>query len=50
LKQVIDIFEEVRRHRLVVDQEPPVELRTELTRLQRELLDLLRIPRSDHTG
>jgi transposase len=48
-RRIIDIFEEVQRHRLVVGQEPPVELRTELTRLQRELLDLLGIPRSDYT-
>jgi transposase len=48
-RRIIDIFEEVQRHRLVVDQEPPLELRTELTRLQRELLDVLGIPRSDYT-
>jgi transposase len=48
-RRIIDIFAEVQRHRLVVAPEPPVELRTELTRLQRELLDLLGIPRSDYT-
>jgi transposase len=48
-RRIIDIFKEVQRHRLVVGQEPPIELRTELTRLQREFLDLPGIPRSDYT-
>jgi transposase len=42
-RRLIDLFEDVQRHRLVSGQEPPVEFTTELTRLQRRILRLLRI-------
>jgi hypothetical protein len=38
---VIDLFEDVQRHTLVVGEEPPVIFTTELTRVQRQLLRLL---------
>jgi transposase len=40
-RRVIDLFEDVQRHTLVVDEEPPVIFTTELTRVQRQLLRLL---------
>jgi transposase len=40
-RRVIDLFEDVQRHTLVVDAEPPVVFTTELTRVQRKILRLL---------
>jgi transposase len=40
-RRVIDLFEDVQRHTLVVGEEPPVIFTTELTRVQRQLLRLL---------
>jgi transposase len=40
-RRVIDLFEDVQRHTLVMGKEPPVEFTTELTRLQRKILRLL---------
>lgn len=40
-RRVIDLYEDVQRHRLVSGQGPPVEFTTELTRLQRRILRLL---------
>lgn len=40
-RRVIDLFEDVQRHTLVLSNEPPVEFMTELTRLQRRILRLL---------
>jgi hypothetical protein len=42
-RKVIDLFEDVQTHTLLVDKEPPVEFTTELTRLQRRILRLLRL-------
>ena len=39
--RVIDLFEDVQRHALVVGKKPPLVFTTELTRLQREILRLL---------
>ncbi len=38
--QLIELFENVQRHRLVVGKKPPVVLTTKLTRLQRRILGL----------
>jgi transposase len=40
-RRVIDLFEDMQRHTLVVGKEPPVEFTTELTRLQQRILRLL---------
>jgi transposase len=40
-RRVIDLFEDVQRHTLVLGKGPPVEFTTELTRLQRRILRLL---------
>jgi hypothetical protein len=40
-RRVIDLFEDVQRHTLVVGNGPPVEFTTDLTRLQRRILRLL---------
>jgi transposase len=39
--RLIEVFENVQRHRLVVGKEPPVEMTTKLSRLQRRILRLL---------
>ena len=40
-RRVIDEFEDVQRHTVVVGKKPPVVFTTELTPLQREILRLL---------
>ena len=40
-RRVIDLFEDVQRHALVVGKKPPLVFTTELTELQREILRLL---------
>jgi transposase len=40
-RRVIDLFEDVQRHALVVGKKPPLVFTTELTKLQREILRLL---------
>ena len=39
--QLIELFENVQRHCLVVGREPPVVMTTELSRLQRRIVRLL---------
>jgi transposase len=39
--RLIELFENVQRHRLIVDKEPPVVMTTKLSRLQRRILSLL---------
>jgi hypothetical protein len=39
--RLIEVFENVQRHRLVVGKKPPVEMTTRLSRLQRRILKLL---------
>ena len=43
-RRVIDLFEEVQRHELQVEGQPPVPFTTELSRLQRQILGLLGMP------
>jgi transposase len=43
-RRVIELFEEVQRHELSAGNRRPVVFSTELTRLQRKVLRLLRIP------
>jgi transposase len=43
-RRMIDLFESVQRHTLVQGKRPPEILVTDLTRLQRRLLKLLRLP------
>ena len=40
-RRVIDLFEEVQRHKLIVEGQTPVEFTTELSKLQRQILNLL---------
>jgi transposase len=42
-RRVIDLFEDIQQHTLVAGQEPPVVFTTELTRLQRKILRLLKM-------
>jgi transposase len=42
-RKVIDLFEDVQRHSLVAGKKPPVLFTTELTRLQRRILRLLKM-------
>ena len=39
--RLIEVFENVQRHRLVVGKKPPVDMTTKLSRLQRRILRLL---------
>ena len=39
--RLIEVFENIQRHRLVVGKKPPVEMTTRLSRLQRRILKLL---------
>ncbi len=39
--RLIEVFESVQRHTLLVGTKPPVVFTTELTRLQRQILSLL---------
>jgi hypothetical protein len=41
---VIDLFEGVQRHELVAGERPPVDFTTDRIRLQRTILNRLRIP------
>jgi transposase len=47
-RRVIDLFESVQRHTLVHGKHPAESLITELTRLQRKLLKLLRLSAKDY--
>jgi hypothetical protein len=40
-RKVIDLFEDVQRHDLILSDQPPVIFTTELTRLQRKVPRLL---------
>jgi transposase len=40
-RRLIDLFDDVQRHSLQVEKQPPVVFTTELSRLQRRLLSLL---------
>ena len=39
--RLIELFDNVQRHRLIVGEEPPVVMTTKLTGLQRQILSLL---------
>jgi transposase len=39
--RLIEVFENIQRHRLVVGKKPPVDMTTRLSRLQRRILKLL---------
>ena len=43
-QRLLELFDNVERHTLVVGDQPPVVFTTELTRLQHKLLALLRMP------
>jgi transposase len=45
-RRVIDLFEDVQRHELVAGKRPAVVFTTELTRLQRQVLRLLGMPKA----
>ena len=45
-RKVIDLYEDVQRHTLTTGKRPPEIYSTELTRLQRRIVRLLRIPRA----
>jgi hypothetical protein len=45
-RRVIDLFEDVQRHELATEAQAAVDFMTELTRLQREILRLLGMPRA----
>jgi transposase len=45
-RRVIDLFEEVQRHELIVADQPPVSFTTDLTQLQRKVLRLLGMPKA----
>jgi len=47
--RLIEVFESVQRHTLLVGKKPPVVFTTKLTRLQRQILSLLGMPRA-HDG
>lgn len=49
-RRVIDLFESVQRHTLTPSQRSPEVMVTELTRLQRRLLKLLRLSAKDYGG
>jgi len=42
-RRVIDLFEDVQRQTLTAGKKPPVSFTTELTRVQRKILRLLRM-------
>ena len=46
VRRLIEVFEDVHRHRLEGGTEPAVVFTTELSPLQRKILRLLGIPRS----
>ena len=39
--RLIEVFENIQRHRLIVGKRPPVDMTTKLSRLQRRILRLL---------
>jgi hypothetical protein len=43
---VIDLFEGMQRHTLTAGKKPPVGFATELTRVQRKILRLLRMSKA----
>jgi transposase len=45
-RRVIDVFEEVQRHELSGEGQPPVSFTTDLTALQRQVLRLLGMPKA----
>jgi transposase len=45
-RRVIDVFEEVQRHELSAEGQPPVSFTTDLTQLQRKVLRLLGMPKA----
>ena len=46
-RRVIDLFEDVQRHELISGRGPVEVFTTDLTRLQRQILRLLGMPRAD---
>ena len=49
-RRVIDLFDDIQRHTLVDDSEVPTVFATELTDLQRRILELLGVPASEYLG
>lgn len=47
-RRIFDLFENVQRHTLSIEGQPPTELVTEFSPLQRKLLKLLRLPHQDY--
>jgi len=47
-RRLIDLFEPVQRHTLAVGKQAPVVMVTELSRLQRRILKLLKLPAKDY--
>jgi len=47
-RRVIDLFENIQRHTLQAGKKAPVVLTTELTRTQRQILKLLRVPAASY--
>jgi transposase len=47
-RRVLDLFDNVQRHTLRIAEQPPVELLTEFSPLQRQLLKLLRLRPEDY--
>ena len=50
VRRLIEVSEDVQRHRLKGGTEPAVVFTTELTQLQRKILRLLGIPQSAYDG
>ncbi len=48
VRRLIEVFEDVQRHRLKVGAEPELMFTTKLSSLQRKILRLLAIPKSDY--
>lgn len=47
-RRVLDLFDNVQRHTLTIGEQPPAELVTELSPLQRKILKLLKIPSQEY--
>jgi transposase len=47
-RRLIDLFENIQHHTLCVGKKTPVVLTTELTRTQRQILKLLRVPAGNY--
>ena len=49
-RRVIDLFQNIQRHVLEVPGNEPVQMSTELSDIQREVLRLLRVPEGDYSA